>query len=158
MWTDSLPGISTAQDTDTSSPTGRPSVEHYVKKIFQVSDNDAFNRLYELLGQEAFNSALHNKGYPDARIVHRLSMPLTPEQNRQTNGIRFYLPGTQKPLLVQPRFITRARAGNALQRTRTGGESALCGRQPRERAVRLLHEEQDPPGRPPSYPPKHNFS
>ena len=31
---------------------GKPSIAHYIKKILMVSDNDAFNRLYEFLGQE----------------------------------------------------------------------------------------------------------
>ncbi|WP_423737931.1 serine hydrolase [Chitinophaga caseinilytica] len=100
MLTDSLPGISGATLTDTSSPTGKPSAEHYIKKIFLVSDNDAFNRLYEFLGQEALNAGLHEKGYPDSRIIHRLSMPLTPEANRQTNGARFLQNG--KLLYAEP--------------------------------------------------------
>ncbi|WP_298715793.1 serine hydrolase [Chitinophaga sp.] len=102
MLTDSLPGISSAAETDTSAPSGKPSAAHYIKKICMVSDNDAFNRLYEFLGQEAFNENLHDKGYASARIVHRLSMPLTPEANRQTNGVRFFVPGNSQPALVQP--------------------------------------------------------
>ncbi|WP_157962910.1 serine hydrolase [Chitinophaga deserti] len=124
MLTDSLPGISPATLTDTSHPSGKPSAEHYIKKIFMVSDNDAFNRFYELLGQEGFNTALHKKGYPAARIVHRLSMPLPPEANRQTNGARFFLPGAATPLYIQqPRhykgpvpgtpFVEPEKAGNA---------------------------------------------
>ena len=55
MYTDSLAGITTAVTEDTSSENAQPSVAHYIKKIFLVSDNDAFNRLYEFIGQEEFN-------------------------------------------------------------------------------------------------------
>lgn len=128
MLTDSLPGISTAAGADTSSPTGRPSVEHYVKKIFLVSDNDAFNRLYELLGQEAFNEGLHRKGYAGARIVHRLSMPLSPEQNRQTNGVRFFLPGAQTPLYVQaPRYYQGPVPGSPAREPEQAGKAHYAG-------------------------------
>jgi hypothetical protein len=64
-------------------------VAHYAKKILLVSDNDAFNRLYEFVGQQAFNETLKAKGYADSRFLHRLSVPLTIEQNRYTNPVRF---------------------------------------------------------------------
>ena len=34
---------------DTSSETGNASIAHYIKKIFVVSDDNAFNRIYEFL-------------------------------------------------------------------------------------------------------------
>lgn len=74
---------------DPTSETGFPSVAHYLRKIFLVSDNDAFNRLYEFLGQRALNEAMRDKGYDGTRIVHRLSIPLTPEQNAWTNPVSF---------------------------------------------------------------------
>lgn len=68
---------------------GIPTIEHYIKKILLVSDNDAFNRLYEFMGQEAFNEVLYKKGYKDLRIVHRLQTPMSREQNRRSNPIIF---------------------------------------------------------------------
>jgi hypothetical protein len=55
-----------------------------------VSDNDAFNRLYEFLGQEYIQQKLTEKGYPDIIIRHRLSVTKTTEQNKQTNPVAFY--------------------------------------------------------------------
>lgn len=75
---------------DSSSQNGKPTLEHYIKKVFLVSDNDAFNRLYEFVGQKEANERLHKKGYDDVRITHRLSIPLTTEENRCTNPITFY--------------------------------------------------------------------
>jgi hypothetical protein len=89
MLTDSAFGGQTAVLTDTSAQNGLPSVAHYAKKILLVSDNDAFNRLYEFVGQQAFNETLKAKGYADSRFLHRLSVPLTIEQNRYTNPVRF---------------------------------------------------------------------
>jgi hypothetical protein len=59
---------------DPSSPTGLPSIGHYIRKILLVSDNDAFNRLYEFIGQQALNESLHEKGYRNTRIFHRLEV------------------------------------------------------------------------------------
>ncbi|MEA5461934.1 serine hydrolase [Arcicella sp. LKC2W] len=74
---------------DSTSENGLPSVAHYIKKILMVSDNDAFNRLYEFLGQDGFNDALHKKGYENTRIFHRLQVGMNKEQNRRTNPIKF---------------------------------------------------------------------
>jgi hypothetical protein len=75
---------------DPTAPDGRPTIAHYIKKIFLVSDNDAFNRLYEFLGQEYINRSLHSMGYTDLQIIHRLAISLTEAQNRHTNPITFY--------------------------------------------------------------------
>ena len=73
---------------DSTSEDGLPSIAQYAKKILVVSDNDAFNRLYEFMGQEPTNKILNEKGYA-MRILHRLERPLTPEQNRHTEAVRF---------------------------------------------------------------------
>jgi hypothetical protein len=55
-----------------------------------VSDNEAFNRLYEFLGQEYINNALHKMDYKNAQILHRLQVSLNDDQNRITNPVTFY--------------------------------------------------------------------
>lgn len=75
---------------DPTSADGRPTIGHYIKKIFLVSDNDAYNRLYEFLGQEYINTQLHKRGYDSAQVVHRLDIALSEEENRATNPVTFY--------------------------------------------------------------------
>jgi hypothetical protein len=75
---------------DPSSKDGRPTIAHYIKRILLVSDNDAFNRLYEFLGQEYINNSLYKMGYKDAQIIHRLNISLSEDQNRHTNPVEFY--------------------------------------------------------------------
>lgn len=78
---------------DETSANGLPSLAHYIRKLFIVSDNDAFNRIYEYLGQEYLTRRLWEKGYTDARILHRLSAPgFDAEANRYTNPVSFYEP------------------------------------------------------------------
>lgn len=79
----------TAVYNDPTTPDGRPTVEHYIKKLFLVSDNDANNRLYEFLGQQYIHEQLEKKGYPEAQIVHRLAVSLTEDQHRITNPVSF---------------------------------------------------------------------
>lgn len=81
----------TARIEDSTALSGNPSIAHYIKKIFLVSDNDAYNRLYEFLGQEYINQELHTRGYEQTRIVHRLSVSgFDTLSNRYTNPVEFY--------------------------------------------------------------------
>ena len=80
----------TGVSNDPSTSNGRPSIAHYIKKILLVSDNDAFNRLYEFLGQEYINNSLHKMGYSNVQIIHRLDISLAEEQNRHTNPVEFH--------------------------------------------------------------------
>ena len=79
----------TAVYNDPTAFTGKPSIAQYIKKILMVSDNDAFNRLYEFLGPAYINQQLHQKGYGDAQLLHRLGIPLSVDENRHTNPIKF---------------------------------------------------------------------
>lgn len=74
---------------DSTAANFYPSIAHYIKKILLVSDNDAFNRLYELLGQDYINEKLKEKGLLHTIINHRLSMPMREEENRYFNPITF---------------------------------------------------------------------
>jgi hypothetical protein len=77
---------------DTTAADGLPSLAQYIKKIFLVSDNDAYNRLYEFLGQQYLNERLWQMGYSRIRITRRF-VPMTEEENRHTNPVRFLRKG-----------------------------------------------------------------
>lgn len=106
MLTDSSFEAQTRAWKDTSSETGYPSIAHYIRKIFLVSDNDAYSRLYEFIGQETINKKLWQKGYPDIRITRRF-VRMTEEQNRHTNAIRFMRLGDKKIIYEQPPAYSR---------------------------------------------------
>lgn len=89
MITDSSRSFHSPVFRDTSAASGLPSVAHYIRKIFLVSDNDAFNRLYEFVGPERINRRMAELGFPDTRIVHRLAISLSRDQNRMMNPIHF---------------------------------------------------------------------
>src|SRR4029078_7449848 len=52
------------------------------------SDNDAYNRMYEFVGQGTINRNLHAKGYKSIRITRQF-MGFTEDENRHTNPINF---------------------------------------------------------------------
>jgi hypothetical protein len=96
----------TAVYNDPAAPDGRPSVGLYLKKMLLGEDMDAFNRLYELLGQQYIHRELQAKGYGHARIVQRMARYLADDDNRCTNPVRFLGPGNKElyrqPLLCNP--------------------------------------------------------
>lgn len=100
MLTDSAFSSQTTVHTDSSAENGMPSVAHYIKKIFLVSDNDTYNRLYEFIGQQTINERLWQMGYKNFRITRRF-VRATEEENKHTNPIRFVDPDG-KVLHAQP--------------------------------------------------------
>ncbi len=76
---------------DLTSPDSLPSVGHYIHKICAVSDNEAYNRLYEFVGQDEIHDRLQELGISHTRILHRLADPrFGPDENRYTNPVMFF--------------------------------------------------------------------
>jgi hypothetical protein len=90
MITDSTFAGQTKVNKDTSAANGLPSIENYIKKILLVSDNDAYNRLYEFTGRAEINQKLKKYGLNNTRIVGRLAIGDAGESTRHTNPIEFY--------------------------------------------------------------------
>jgi hypothetical protein len=63
------------------------TIKNEVTKIFAVSNNDAYNRLYEFLGRDYINLKLKKKGLQPVRISHRLST--TDANNPETKPLVF---------------------------------------------------------------------
>ncbi len=74
--------------TDSTAPNNLPSISQYIKRIFLISNNDAYNRLYEFVGQQTLNEKLWQKGYTGTRITRRF-VQMDEEENKHTNPIRF---------------------------------------------------------------------
>ncbi len=75
--------------TDSSSADYHSSIGHYIKKILLVSDNDAYNRMFEFLGTKHINYRFAELGMPQARVIHRFS-PCNDSGNSFTNPFNFY--------------------------------------------------------------------
>ncbi|RJP72264.1 MAG: hypothetical protein C4539_03875 [Ignavibacteriales bacterium] len=87
---DSVEAWQRMTDKDVTAPDSLPTIAQFIRKILLVSDNDAYNSLYEFLGQKYLNEQLWKHGYKNVNLIHRLSSPLTKEQNRITNPFTFY--------------------------------------------------------------------
>jgi len=103
----------TKVEYDSSSQNKLPSLGNYIKKIFLVSDNDAFNRLYEFLGQQAINEKLWRKEYLNTLINHRLNGGITREENRFTNPFAFCI--KDKVIYEQPLQFNHAQYQNDVE-------------------------------------------
>lgn len=90
MITDSVRKEQTSVTVDNSAKNGLPSINNYIKKILLVSDNYAFNRLFEFVGRAETNKKLHHYGFDKSRILNRLAIKDGGENARHTNPIRFF--------------------------------------------------------------------
>ncbi|HTN05211.1 serine hydrolase [Agriterribacter sp.] len=133
MLTDSAYSGQTTVLGDSSSENGLPSIAHYIKKIFLVSDNDAYNRLYEFIGQKTINERLWQMGYTDFRVTRRF-VPATEEENRHTNPIRF-INAAGETLYVQPAAYSNLEFDFS--------KRILVGRAHYNRADSLIHAPMD---------------
>lgn len=105
MITDSAYHKQTPVFNDPTTPDGKPNIAQYIRKIFMVSDNDAYNRLYEFLGQQYLNEELRKKGYTSAEIIHHLEVVMNQDENRHTNPVTFLGPRGDT-LLHQPMQVS----------------------------------------------------
>lgn len=84
------------------------SISGDVEAIFAVSDNEAFNRLFEFLGQDHINGELRQKGLTPVQITHRLSTANSEATktrsmkfriSKNSTSLDLELPGTKNQLL-----------------------------------------------------------
>lgn len=90
MFTDSVRKEQTKVLKDATAENGFPSIANYIKKILLVSDNNAFNRLYEFVGRAETNQKLKEHDLNHSRILNRLAIKDGGENARYTNPILFY--------------------------------------------------------------------
>lgn len=92
-----------AMYADSSAENKKPSIAHFIKRAFLISENDPYNRMYQFVGQGEANRKLQDKGYHSARITRQF-MGFTEDQNRHTNGIRFVDESGATILQIAPQY------------------------------------------------------
>lgn len=65
------------------------TVRAEIRKLFLVSDNDAFNRLFDLVGRDRLNERMRELGLESIRIAHRLSVRLPEALQRVAPRVEF---------------------------------------------------------------------
>lgn len=73
---------------------GKRTLGHEIRKMQIVSDNGAFNRLYDYVGHREINAQLAAMGFSTVRIVHRLSTNESLAGHRRTPRMQLR-PGRQ---------------------------------------------------------------
>jgi hypothetical protein len=110
---------------------GRITVGHEIRKLHLVSDNQAFNRLFELAGYEALNRELHAAGFRTARVLHRLAEARGIQDNRRSPSILLRsrhdegltLPVRESDLVLDNQGLPGVEVGRAFQ----GGRGLIEG-------------------------------
>lgn len=66
-----------------------PRLANYIKEMILVSDDNAYNRMYDFLGQAYINKRLQEMGYDSLRVMSRFAS-CGIEENRSTPAACFY--------------------------------------------------------------------
>ncbi|MCL1816256.1 MAG: class A beta-lactamase-related serine hydrolase [Clostridiales bacterium] len=74
--------LSVANNKNGSPGRSGSTVEKYIYNMIVYSDNIAYNKLYDFLGQEYINEALRAMGYEDCQIVRRFDSPTSAAMDR----------------------------------------------------------------------------
>lgn len=74
---------------DSTHPDRQLTIGHLIKKIFLVSDNMAYNYLFDFVGSDAMNASIHAKGIHDFQLVHKF---WDPENTADNFGFVFFGP------------------------------------------------------------------
>ena len=56
---------------DSTHPQNKLTIAHLIKKIFLVSDNSAYNYLFDFVGSNQINQAIHEVGIKDFQLFHK---------------------------------------------------------------------------------------
>src|SRR5690606_41189446 len=64
-----------SSDLDPTSESGFPSMAHYIKKAFLISENDPYNRFYQFVGPRTINRRFKELGLKHSRITSQFLGP-----------------------------------------------------------------------------------
>jgi beta-lactamase class A len=69
---------------DSTHPNNKLSIAHLIKKLFLVSDNEAYNYLFDFVGKDYLNEFIHKIGIKDFHLSHKFT-----NKKNQDLGTRF---------------------------------------------------------------------
>lgn len=113
-----LPGEEPQVADPTHLEGGRITVGHEIRKLCLVSDNPAFNRLFDLVGHEALNRRMHALGLGSAVLNHRLSEPRALPDSRMSAAVQLH--PRHGPPISLPARTSRWELTNAAPALRVG--------------------------------------
>ena len=93
------------EDDSSHVAGGKLTLGHEIRKLFLISDNTAFNRLYDFLGRDQLNQRAWDAGLSSVRLSHRLSLARTSDENQRTPATWLMPPG-EEPLGFAARSAT----------------------------------------------------
>ena len=105
--------------SDSTNKKGFVTVNHLIKKIFLVSDNDAYNYLFDFLGRDYINIELNKRNLKQSQIRHKF---LFGADNINTweytffdknQNIVFHQPSLNSELNLKPHKLKGLFKGNA---------------------------------------------
>tara|TARA_B100001057_G_scaffold188302_1_gene189090 strand:- start:273 stop:1502 length:1230 start_codon:yes stop_codon:yes gene_type:complete len=109
------------QLNDSTQEKGELTIAHLIKKIFLVSDNNAYNYLFDFLGRDYINYELKAKGLENTKIFHKF---LLGSDNTTTWEYTFF-DSSGEPLYQQNTISSKFKEHNQNLKEITKGEGFI---------------------------------
>ncbi|MGZ3899441.1 MAG: serine hydrolase [Bacteroidia bacterium] len=119
MITDSAYYCQKKINRDSTSETGYPTIENYIRKMFLVSDNNACARVYEFVGHDYAHEKLNALGYKDIRLFNRLDGQCPGDTSKVTPPVCF-LNDNKDTIYKQPLMIFETKLKHPVENSKVG--------------------------------------
>ncbi len=103
---------------DSTAKINTPTIGHYIRKMLLVSDNEAYNRVFDFLGQDYIQQRCIALGFQEARIIQRFDPLCNAAANRVHNRFEFY--NTDSSLLYSNTALTTSIYNNPIKNASVG--------------------------------------
>lgn len=125
-----FPGEDAEEHDPSHRANGLITAGHELRKVMLVSDNAAYNRLYELAGPEFIAASMAAAGLDRARIIHRLGEFHSAEEQLMTPRVVLRPPGGDPITIEERRWSTEGNGGTSglvLGVAHTSGDAVVDG-------------------------------
>lgn len=125
----------------------KPHVSREIRKLLAWSDNDAYDRLYDLVGHQRLNELMGEMGLSSVRFHHRMSSAWQPKKTRRVRvypwkGRVVTLPARESELSLAPTDAKRLSVGSAHKTAKGLVEEPMDFAEKNYASLRDLHDSQ----------------
>ena len=139
-----VPEADEDEDEDDDEDEEKRRVGREVRAMLSYSDNDAYDRLYDLLGHRELNEAMGEMGFASVRFHHRLSTTSMRRTTRRVIIMPWGAPAIRKPprvsdYVMPPTFAAEMDVGQSYRDARGIQKEPMSFREKNYASLRDLH-------------------
>jgi hypothetical protein len=142
-----VPEADEDDDPDDDVDEEKPNISREIRKLLAWSDNDSYDRLYDLVGHQRLNEMMAELGLASVRFHHRMSSGWQPQKTRRVRvypwqGKVITLPARTSELTLAPTAVKGLSVGTAHKTAKGLVEEPMSFAEKNYASLRDLHRAQ----------------